>query len=76
MEWISSSSPNAAGMTTYGMNWGLQNKEIILYAGTHGYAHGMERILQAAQVLQERCPQCHFRFLLATAPQASDDSSS
>jgi glycosyltransferase involved in cell wall biosynthesis len=42
---------------------GLQNKEIILYAGTHGYAHGMERILQAAQVLQERCPPCHFVFV-------------
>jgi glycosyltransferase involved in cell wall biosynthesis len=42
---------------------GLQNKEIVLYAGTHGYAHGMERILQAAKVLQERRPQCHFVFV-------------
>ena len=42
---------------------GLQNKEIILYAGTHGYAHGMERILQAAKVLQEQRPQCHFVFV-------------
>jgi len=42
---------------------GLQNKEIVLYAGTHGYAHGMEQILGAAKVLQERRPQCHFVFV-------------
>ena len=42
---------------------GLQDKEIILYAGTHGYAHGMERILRAAGVLQERCPQFQFVFV-------------
>jgi glycosyltransferase involved in cell wall biosynthesis len=42
---------------------GLQNKEIVLYAGTHGYAHGLERILRAAKVLQERRPQCHFVFV-------------
>jgi putative colanic acid biosynthesis glycosyltransferase WcaI len=42
---------------------GLQGKEIILYAGTHGYAHGLERILRAARVLQGRRPQCHFVFV-------------
>jgi glycosyltransferase involved in cell wall biosynthesis len=42
---------------------GLQNKEIVLYAGTHGYAHGLERILRAAKVLQKRRPQCHFVFV-------------
>jgi glycosyltransferase involved in cell wall biosynthesis len=42
---------------------GLQNEEIVLYAGTHGYAHGMEQILRAAKVLQERRPQCHFVFV-------------
>jgi len=42
---------------------GLQNKEIVLYAGTHGYAHGMERILRAAKVLQQQRPQCHFVFV-------------
>jgi len=42
---------------------GLQDNEIVLYAGTHGYAHGMERILDAAKVLQERRPQCHFVFV-------------
>jgi colanic acid biosynthesis glycosyl transferase WcaI len=42
---------------------GLQDKEIVLYAGTHGYAHGVERILEAARVLQERRPECHFVFV-------------
>jgi glycosyltransferase involved in cell wall biosynthesis len=42
---------------------GLQDKEIVLYAGTLGYAHGLERILRAAKALQERRPQCHFLFV-------------
>jgi glycosyltransferase involved in cell wall biosynthesis len=42
---------------------GFEDKEIVLYAGTHGYAHGMERILRAANVLQQRRPQCHFVFV-------------
>jgi colanic acid biosynthesis glycosyl transferase WcaI len=42
---------------------GLQDREIVLYAGTHGYAHGMERILHAARILQKRRPQCHFLFV-------------
>ncbi|MFA6809157.1 MAG: glycosyltransferase family 4 protein [Eubacteriales bacterium] len=32
---------------------GLEGKYIILYAGTMGYAHGMEVILEAAELLQE-----------------------
>ncbi|OQY53429.1 MAG: glycosyltransferase WbuB [Candidatus Parabeggiatoa sp. nov. 2] len=30
-----------------------EDKQLILYAGTHGYAHGMEVILQAAQLLTD-----------------------
>ncbi len=30
-----------------------EDKHLILYAGTHGYAYGMEVILQAAQLLSE-----------------------
>jgi len=30
-----------------------KDKHIILYAGTHGYAHGMEVILEAAQLLTD-----------------------
>jgi colanic acid biosynthesis glycosyl transferase WcaI len=29
------------------------DRHLLLYAGTHGYAHGMEVILQAAQLLKE-----------------------
>jgi glycosyltransferase involved in cell wall biosynthesis len=42
---------------------GLQSKEIVLYAGTHGYAHGLEQVLRAAKVVEERRPQCHFVFV-------------
>ncbi len=31
----------------------LPNQPIFLYTGTHGYAHGMEVILQAAELLKE-----------------------
>ncbi|MDX2007051.1 MAG: glycosyltransferase family 4 protein [Meiothermus sp.] len=32
---------------------GLEGKKVILYAGTHGYAHGIEFALQAAQRLRD-----------------------
>ncbi len=32
---------------------GLQGKKVILYAGNHGYAHGLEVALQAAQYLSD-----------------------
>ncbi len=32
---------------------GLPNQPIFLYTGTHGYTHGMEVILQAAQLLND-----------------------
>lgn len=32
---------------------GLEGKKIILYAGNHGYAHGLEVALQAAQLLTD-----------------------
>jgi colanic acid biosynthesis glycosyl transferase WcaI len=31
----------------------LENKQVILYAGTHGYAHGMEVLLDTAQLLEK-----------------------
>ena len=30
----------------------LQNKQVVIFPGTHGYAHGMESILQAAEQLR------------------------
>lgn len=39
---------------TFRASLGLpEDKPFILYAGTHGYAHGMEVILQAAQLLTD-----------------------
>jgi len=39
--------------TAWQASLGLADKPIIVYAGTHGYAHGMEVILAAAQLLQD-----------------------
>jgi colanic acid biosynthesis glycosyl transferase WcaI len=41
---------------------GLAGKQIILWAGTLGYAHAIENILQAAKLL-EREPDIHFLFV-------------
>lgn len=38
---------------TWQNHLGLPNQPIFLYTGTHGYAHGMEVILQAAELLKE-----------------------
>jgi colanic acid biosynthesis glycosyl transferase WcaI len=43
-------------------NLGLQNKKIVLWAGTLGYAHGLENILQAAKPLAAE-PDIHFLFV-------------
>ena len=40
---------------------GLSGKKIILYAGTHGYAHGLEHIVDAAAILQDE--NVHFLFV-------------
>jgi colanic acid biosynthesis glycosyl transferase WcaI len=40
----------------------LGGKKIILWAGTIGYAHGLEFVLQAAKLLEQR-PEIHFLFL-------------
>ena len=41
---------------------GLANKRVILYPGTLGYPHGLDIVLDAAQLL-ERQPEIHFLFL-------------
>jgi colanic acid biosynthesis glycosyl transferase WcaI len=38
---------------------GLEDKKIILYQGTQGYAHGLDVVLRAAQLLNHR-PEIHF----------------
>jgi len=37
----------------YKKRFNLPDKSMFLYAGTHGYAHGMDIILQAAQLLKK-----------------------
>ncbi|HZH88871.1 MAG TPA: glycosyltransferase family 4 protein, partial [Chitinophagaceae bacterium] len=34
--------------------FGIKNKNVVLYAGTHGYAHGIEVALEAASILMDR----------------------
>ena len=41
---------------------GLSGKRIILWAGTLGFAHGIENILEAAKLL-ESTPEVHFLFV-------------
>jgi len=41
---------------------GLEDKRIILWAGTMGYAHGLEYVLHAAKMLEGH-PHIHFLFL-------------
>lgn len=41
----------------------LKEKFVILYAGTMGYAHGLEVALQAAQHLQKEHPEIAFLFV-------------
>ncbi|KIL97699.1 Glycosyl transferase group 1 [Paramagnetospirillum magnetotacticum MS-1] len=42
--------------------WGLKDKFVIGYVGTHGMAHGLINVLDAAERLKETAP--HIRFLL------------
>jgi colanic acid biosynthesis glycosyl transferase WcaI len=41
---------------------GVEGRHLVLYAGTHGFAHGLEFVLQAAQLLQGR-PDIEFLFV-------------
>ena len=41
---------------------GLAGKKIVLWAGTLGYAHGLDNVLQAAKLLQSE-PELHFLFV-------------
>jgi colanic acid biosynthesis glycosyl transferase WcaI len=40
---------------------GLYGKRIVLYAGTHGYVHGLEHVLESARIL--RSEGIHFLFV-------------
>jgi glycosyltransferase involved in cell wall biosynthesis len=34
--------------------WGLQDRHVVLYVGTHAYYHGLDTLLEAARQLQSR----------------------
>lgn len=34
--------------------WGVHGKKVFLYVGTHAYYHGLETLIQAAELLRER----------------------
>jgi glycosyltransferase involved in cell wall biosynthesis len=42
---------------------GLEGKQIVLWAGTLGFAHGIDNILKAAKLLEARRPLIHFLFV-------------
>ena len=42
---------------------GVSDKKVLLYAGTHGYAHAVEMALEAAGFLQERDAGIHLLFV-------------
>jgi colanic acid biosynthesis glycosyl transferase WcaI len=54
-------SPRAAD-TELRIRLGLSGKKVILWAGTLGFAHGIENILAAAKLL-EGAPETHFLFV-------------
>lgn len=49
---------------------GLDGKRVVLWAGTLGYAHGLDNVLQAARLLNER-PEIHFLFVGDGSAKAS-----
>jgi glycosyltransferase involved in cell wall biosynthesis len=63
--------PNGVDIWRYGprerdselaREWGLENKFVVGYVGTHGMAHALTNVLDAAERLSDRD---NFRFLLA-----------
>lgn len=42
---------------------GIENKKVFMYAGTLGYAQGLDSVLRAAALLKEREPDVHFLFV-------------
>lgn len=45
-----------------GQSLGLGNRFVVLYAGIHGIAQGLEHVVQAAELLQD-VPEIHFVFV-------------
>jgi len=43
--------------------WGLTDKFVVAYIGTHGVAHALDKVLEAARILQTRVPDVRFLFV-------------
>jgi len=66
--------PNGADVTLYDKRcvgndqllarFGLPNgAKVVLYAGTHGFAHGLETAIKAAKILKDKAPEVRFMFV-------------
>lgn len=42
---------------------GLENKVVFSFAGRHGYAQGLDSVLQAAKLIENDYPEAHFLFI-------------
>ena len=49
---------------------GLQGKQVVLYSGTLGYAHGLEAALEAMRQLGDEMPQLHLVLIGGGSEQA------
>jgi len=54
--------PDPDGAAALRARLGLEGRFVVLYAGVHGLAQGLETVLEAARRLQ-RVPQVHFLFV-------------
>ena len=49
-------SGSGGGQRRCGRNWGWRSKFLVIYAGIHGVAQGLETVLEAARAAAGRCP--------------------
>lgn len=42
---------------------GIEGKKVFMYAGTLGYAQGLDSVLEAAAIVKEKNPNIHFLFV-------------
>ncbi len=52
--------PRDAALAT---EWNLTEKFTVAYVGTHGLAHALENVLEAARLLENRAPEVRFLFV-------------
>lgn len=55
--------PDREGAAALCADLGLKGKFLVLYAGIHGVAQGLETVLETARQLQGQAPDVHFLFV-------------